>query len=173
MDTASPYRTAADRARVIAAVARDRFSPPETLHILDVIARHLSAAADHFAVRTSSTTPAGTDLTLPAEAATELRIADALAASHPATRLPVGFTEYVKAPFTGQLPFPEQLNPVTARFAEEEKDLRARLDQLHSDTDRAATNVTEWLTDILTVWLKWMRLADVVRVDNGRPDNQR
>jgi hypothetical protein len=173
MDATSPYREAADRARVIAAVARDRFGPPETLRILGDIARHLSAAADHFAAYTPSATPGLAGHDFPAEAAGELWIAETLAYDHPAARFPMEFTQYVKAPFTGLMPFPDPLNPLSDRFAQQETELRNRLEQLHADTARATEDVVQWLTEILTVWRDWMRLAEVVRVDNNQPHHRR
>lgn len=173
-DTLSLHRTAADRARVIAAVARDRFAPPQTLRILSEIARHLSAAADDFATYTPSTIPGLTGHDLPIEAVGELWIAGVLAEDNPAARFPADFTEYVTAPLTGRpLPFPDPLRPVNDRLAARERDLRNRLEQLHADTAHATESVEQWMTAVLKVWRDWMRLADEVGVDNARPCNRR
>lgn len=162
------YTQAANRARITAAVARDRYAGPETMAVLHRIAEHLEAAAGHLDAHEP-----GAFVDLPFEASEELWKADWLAEEHPATRFPVAFTNYVLEPLSGRpLPFPEPLNPVTDRFALRETDLRNRLAQLHADGELMAEQPDEWLRTVLTVWRDWMRLADEVRVDNGRPCNR-
>lgn len=172
--TPNPYRAATDRARVIAKVARDRFADPETMRVLGDVARHLTAAADSLATYEPSTLPGLAGHDVPIEAWGELFIVETLASDHPATRFPAEITEYVKAPLgiDRPLPFPAPLNPVSARSSKQETELRGELEQLHQDTARADTDVDGWMTDVCTVWRKWMRLAAEVRADNGRPCNQ-
>lgn len=153
-----PYRAAADRARVLAAIARHRVTDPETTRTLDDIARHLSAAADVFATHQAT---AGPDL--PPMAKAELQIADALADDHPSTRFFSEFTLYVTQPVTGRrLPFPDPLRPIADSRTARERELHYRLEQLHNDTKTATDNVAAWLTDVFTVWDDWKTLADEV-----------
>jgi hypothetical protein len=152
-----PYRAAADRARALAAIARQRVTDPEAMRTLGDIARHLSTAADILATHQ----PTGRDL--PPLAAAELEIADTLADDHPATRFFSEFTHYVTQPVTGRrLPFPDPLRPLTASRTARESELRYRLEQLHNDTKTATENVAAWLSDVFTVWGDWMTLADEV-----------
>lgn len=166
----SQYTAAATRAGVIARVARDRFAGPVTMTVLGTIARHLEAAAAHL-----QAVPPGAYDTLPANVCEALEQAETLAAQHPDTRLPVGFTHYVLELLDDDrtLPFPAPLNPVNARAAVREIDLRNRLWQLHDDNELVWESPNTWLETVLTVWRDWMRLAAEVRVDNGRPCNQR
>lgn len=153
-----PYRAAADRARALAALARQRVTDPEVMRTLGDIARHLSAAADVFTTHQPTT---GQDLPLTAKA--ELQIADTLADDHPATRFFSEFTLYVTQPVTGRhLPFPDPLRPLADSRTARERELRHRLEQLHNDTKTATGNPAAWLTDVFTVWGDWMTLADEV-----------
>ncbi|MFI8206657.1 hypothetical protein [Streptomyces sp. NPDC085937] len=172
--TTSPYLAAADRAHVIAQIARDRFASHGIVRVLHDIARHLDAAADMLAKFQPSTIPGIAGHEAPMDAWEELFIVETLADDRPQTLFPPEITEYVKAPVMGRaLPFPEPLNPVSARFAAEETKYRARLEQLHQDTARAADDPAGWLTDVCTVWRDWVSLREVVRVDNARPCNRR
>lgn len=154
-----PYRAAADRARALAALARQRVTDPETMRTLGDIARHLSAAADIFATVQPSTT--GQDL--PPMASAELQIADTLADDRPSTRFFSEFTHYVTQPVTGRrLPFPDPLNPIADTRTARERELRYRLERLHNDTKTATDDVAAWLTDVFTVWGDWMTLANEV-----------
>lgn len=156
--TYPPSRAAADRARALAALARQRPADPETMRTLGDIARHLSTAADILATHQPTT---GRDLPPAAEA--ELQIADMLADDHPSTRFFSEFTLYVTQPVTGRrLPFPDPLRPLTASRTARERELRYRLEQLHNDTTTATDNPVAWLTDVFTVWGDWMTLADEV-----------
>ncbi|MFD3309395.1 hypothetical protein [Streptomyces sp. NPDC058656] len=170
----APYRTAAARARAIADVARDSFGPtPETVRTLGDIARHLTAAADAFDAYEPLTIPGRAGRDMPTDAAGELWVVEELAFGTPATRIPADVTEYVTAPITGRsLPFPDPLNPITTRYATEEAEIRAVLEQLHDDTARADKDIDGWMRDVLEVWKKHMRLAPMVYVDNTRPRHQ-
>ncbi|MFD5856117.1 hypothetical protein [Streptomyces chartreusis] len=170
----STFRAATDRARVLAQIARDRFADPATMRILGDIARHLSAAADALANYTPSTTPGLAGHDVPSEAWEELFIADTLAYDHPATRFPGDFTDYVKQPITDRpLPFPDPLNPLADSLAKRETALRDRLEQLHAATARPDVDVAGWLTDVMTVWRDWMKLAGEIALDNERPYHHR
>ncbi|GAA2439278.1 hypothetical protein [Streptomyces glaucus] len=172
--TPSPYAAAAERARILAQIARDRFAPPETLRVLGDIARHLDAAADTLAAYKPSTIPGLAGHDVPSEAWEELFIADTLALDHPATRFPTDFTDYVKQPITGRrLPFPDPLNPLADWLAERETALRDRLEQLHADTARADADAAGWLTDVFTALRDWMKLAGEIAEDNRRAYHHR
>ncbi|MFE2184147.1 hypothetical protein [Streptomyces sp. NPDC059455] len=170
--TATPfvdhYAQAAQRAYAIAGIARDRFAPPETLLVLGQIARHLDQAGAFL-----DALKPGAYVSLPVEATEALWLADTLAEDHPATRFPIGFTNYVLQPLTDRsLPFPDPLFPVTDRFGRQEADLVHALHQLHGDNKHQWERTDHWLCEVFTVWQKHMRLADEVRVDNARPCNQ-
>ncbi|MFE4583617.1 hypothetical protein, partial [Streptomyces chartreusis] len=172
--TPDKIRAATDRARVLARIARDRFSDPETMRTLGDIARHLSAAADALANYTPSTIPGLAGHDAPSEAWEELFIADTLAYDHSATFFPGDFTEYVKAPISGRpLPFPDPLNPLADWLGVRELVLRKRLKQLHDDNAQANENVDEWLTAVFTVWRDWMELAGEIADDNAKAYHRR
>lgn len=157
---AAQYAQAVQRARTIAAIARDRFAGQDTMAVLDRIARHLDDAAQFLDAH-----EAGPVIDLPIEACEALWEADTLAEQHPQARFPVDFTNYVLAPLSGRpLPFPEPLNPVTDEFAVRETDLTNRLRQLHDDGELMTEQPDEWLRTVLTVWRDWMRLSGEVRV---------
>ncbi|MCG8971825.1 hypothetical protein [Streptomyces sp. CL12-4] len=167
--TATPHAQAGQRARVIAEIARDRFAPPATLPILQTIAAHLETAAHYL----ETDTP-GDLSSITVEVTEALWLADMLAEDNPATRFPVDFTNYVLHQLTGRpLPFPAPLNPLSSTLAEREASVTGRLQHLHDDTTAQANHPAEWLRAVLALWQKHMRLADEVRADNGRPDNQR
>jgi hypothetical protein len=163
------YRQAAQRARTIAEIARDRFADgPIRAAILtiaasmDEAARELDAAA--------ITAPAE----VPDSAAMEVFMAEQYAVDCPAARFPALMGEYVLAPIGGRtLPAFDALRPLDAAHAVRETDLVNRLEQLHADTAWQADYPDQWLRTVLMVWQKHMRLADEVRVHNGRPCNQR
>lgn len=161
--TLTPAEAAALRARITAAVARDRFGPAPTMAVLIVIASHLDRAAEAF------------ERNRPRDAVEALNDARELAQFHPDTRFPANFTDYINAPLTGvALPMLAPLNPVSPRFAEQETDLRHRLNLVHEQlsqaTSEAATDA--WLPSALTLQRDLMKLAGVVCVDNARPCNQ-
>ncbi|MER7952027.1 hypothetical protein ABTY59_32015 [Streptomyces sp. NPDC096079] len=165
---ATPYAQAAQRARVIAETALDRFAGPGTIQVLVRISGLLEAAA----LFLDDEQP-GPYVSVPVEATEALWKADTLAEEHPDTRFPEGFTNYVLHALTGRpLPFPAPLHPVSDRMVLREIDLRNRLSQLHADTEQQAARPDEWLRAVLTTWQKHMRLATEVRVDNARPCNQ-
>ncbi|MET9776224.1 hypothetical protein ABZ023_18520 [Streptomyces sp. NPDC006367] len=168
MSTTTPHALAAQRARVIAQIARDRYAPPATRPVLETIAGYLDTAAHHL----ETDTP-GALVSVPVEATEALWHADRLAEEHPATRFPTDFTNYVLHQLTGRpLPTPEPLNPTRPALAEREQSLTWRLRSLHADTATQAQHPAEWLYSALGLWQRLMRLADEVRVDNARPCNQ-
>lgn len=166
---ANPYAQAAQRARVIADIARDRYAGPDTMTILVRIAGFLSSAA----LFLDDEKP-GPVVTVPTEATEALWRADTLAEQHTQTRFPEGFTTYVLHPLTGRpLPFPAPLHPVSPALTLRETDTRNRLAQLHADTEQQTERPDEWLRAVMTTWQKHMRLADEIHVDNARPCNRR
>lgn len=165
---ADPYAQAAQRARVIADVARDRYAGPDTMTVLVRIAGFLDSAA----LFLDDEKP-GPDVSLPDEVTEALWRADTLAEQDPQTRFPEGFTNYVLHALTGRpLPFPEPLNPVSPTLALREIDARNRLAQLHADTEQQAECPDGWLRAVLTTWQQHMRAADIIRADNARPCNR-
>ncbi|MEU2585262.1 hypothetical protein ABZ612_20340 [Streptomyces avermitilis] len=167
------YRQAAQRARVVAEIARNRHTADGTIRAaLLAIAERLDAAAREF-----EAVPPGAYEELPTEACEELFMAEQIAVDHPAARFPAELGEYVLVPLVDrELPFPARLNPVNpefADFAQRETDLARALHLLHDDNDHQWERTDDWLREVFKVWLKHARLADEVRVDNGRPDNQR
>ncbi|MFF4902189.1 hypothetical protein [Streptomyces sp. NPDC001068] len=169
MTSTAAYLQAAQRARTIAYVARDRFADGQIraailaiAACLDEAARELDAAA--------TTAPAQ----VPDSAASEVFMAEQHAVDCPRTRFPALLGEYVLAPLGGRtLPMPEPLRPLDAERAARETDLVNRLEQLHADTEMQADAPDTWLRTVLMVWQKHMRLADEVLATNGRPCNQR
>ncbi|MFD7334872.1 hypothetical protein ACFV98_02565 [Streptomyces violascens] len=169
--TLTPAQAAALRARIAAAVARDRYAAPTTMAALAFIAAHLDAAAnalDRYMPGVTTNEPF-------AEAQAALADARELTAHHPGGRFPANFTDYIEAPLTGcALPMLTPLNPVNPAYAEQEAGLRHRLALVHEELSRATTEVATdaWLTSALAYQRDLMRLAGVVRVDNARPCNQ-
>ncbi|MCX4976505.1 MULTISPECIES: hypothetical protein [unclassified Streptomyces] len=164
-----PYRQAAQRARVVAEIARDRFAPPETLPYLNFMAAYLETAA-----RLLDAQPPGAYEELPTEATEALFRAEQIAVEHPAARIPAELGEYVLVPLVDRpLPFPNPLGPVSARYEKQEADLVHALHLLHDDGEHQRERTDDWLREVFTIWRKRMRLADDVRVDNARPCNQR
>ncbi|MFI0813646.1 hypothetical protein [Streptomyces echinatus] len=165
---ANQCRQAAQYARIIAAIARNRPAPPATLQILQVIASQMDTAANYL----DTDTP-GPLSSLPIEATEALWLAEVLAEDNPATQLPADFTNYVLHHVTGRpLPFPEPMLPLSDRLAMQEVDLTNRLQHLHDDTDMQAAHPDEWLRTVFSLWQKLMRLADAVREDNNRSYHQ-
>lgn len=171
MTRTTPAEAAAHRARIIAAIARDRFAPPASLTALRFIAAHLDQADSAF--ERSRADASGIDsLTVAADVLDDAR---QLAALHPATRLPVTFTEYVTAPLTGDaLPMPDPLNPASTVYAMQEAELRAALEGAHRElrADASEAAVDAWLPTALHLHRDLMMLADLVRADNSRPAHQ-
>ncbi|MEU1275643.1 hypothetical protein [Streptomyces sp. NPDC005799] len=177
MTTTAPfidqYRQAAQRARVVAEIARDRYTTdPGIRAALHGIAERLDAAAREF-----EAVPPGAYEELPTEACEELFMAEQIAVDHPAARFPAELGEYVLVPLVDrELPFPRRLNPVNptfAKFAQRETEQAHALHLLHDDNDHQWQRTDDWLRQVFKVWEKHLRLEAEVRVDNGRPDNQR
>jgi hypothetical protein len=170
--TMLPAQVAAERARIIAQVARDRFAPPATITVLRFIASHLDRAATAY-----DSYRQGTLLNPLFEAAhAALNDARELAQLHPDTRFPVNFTDYVEAAFSGvTLPMPTPLNPVSDALRAREATLTHRLTLIHAALNETGSvqGTDAWLSSALAVQRDLMRLADEVRVDNARPCNQR
>ncbi|MFD9395005.1 hypothetical protein ACFWBB_31035 [Streptomyces sp. NPDC060000] len=175
--TAAPfvgqYAQAAQRARVVAEIARDRFTTdPAIRAALLGIAERLDAAAREF-----EAVPPGAYEELPTEATEELFMAEQIAVDHPAARFPAELGEYVLVPLVDrELPFPRPLNsarPKFAQFAQREAEQAHALHLLHADGPHQWERTEDWLRQVFKVWEKRLRLEDEVRVDNGRPDNQR
>ncbi|XXZ47533.1 hypothetical protein AAGT00_00870 (plasmid) [Streptomyces cavourensis] len=80
---ASQYDQAAQRARTLAEIARDRFAPPRTISVLQGIATLLDRVAEDL-----STYETREYIGLPYKASQDLRNAEALALAHPAARFP-------------------------------------------------------------------------------------
>jgi hypothetical protein len=165
-------RQAARRARVIAEIARDRWTDPATMVALRrTMAGHLDAAAAHF----EAVSP-GYDEGLPTAATEELFRAEQIAVEHPTGLFPAKLGEYILVPLVDRdLPFLARLNPVNPEFqdfAQREADLAHALHLLHADDEHQRERTDDWLHQVFTVWRKWLSLADEVRIDNGRPDNQ-
>ncbi|MFJ4988829.1 hypothetical protein ACIP9H_34135 [Streptomyces sp. NPDC088732] len=160
------YAQAAQRARVVAEIARDRFAPPRTMSALGSMAAHLDAAANAF-----DAVPPGAYEELPTEATEALFRADEIAAANPAGRFPAQLSEYVLVPLVDrELPFPARLDPVdVVRFAQREADLVRSLHRLHYDGDHQWQRTDDWLRQVFTVWQQHARLADEIRTDNARP----
>ncbi|MFK0159062.1 hypothetical protein ACIQVK_44210 [Streptomyces sp. NPDC090493] len=177
MSTTAPfigqYAQAAQRARVVANIARDRYTTDHGIRVaLLRIAAHLDVAALEF-----EAVPPGAYEELPTEACEELFMAEQVAVEHPATRFPAELGEYVLVPLVDrELPFPARLNPVNpefAKFAQRETDQAHALHLLHRDNEHQWERTDDWLRQVFKVWEKHLRLEAEVRVDNGRPDNQR
>ena len=167
------YSQAAQRARVVAQIARDRFTDDNSIRAaLMGIAGHLDAAAREF-----EAVPPGAYEELPTEATEELFHAEQIAVDNPAVRFPNNLGEYVLVPLVDrELPFPGQLEPVNPEFmdfAQREANLAHALHLLHSDGDHQWERTDDWLRQVFRVWEKHLRLAGEVRVDNGRPCNRR
>ncbi|GHG80682.1 hypothetical protein [Streptomyces griseocarneus] len=170
-NTLAPAEAATLRARIIAHVARDRFTPPATITALRFIASHLDRAAEAF----ERYTPDSTTYACFTDAAEALSDAREIARLHPDTRFPANFTDYIDAPLTCvTLPTLAPLNPVSPALAQLEADLRHRLAHVHGlllqATSEPATDA--WLRSALALQRDLMKLARAVRVDNGRPCNQ-
>lgn len=167
------YRQAAQRARVVAEIARDRYTTDANIR---AVFRSIAAFLDE-AAREFEAVPPGAYEELPTEATQELFMAEQIAADHPAARFPAELGEYVLVPLVDrELPFPARLNPVNPEFqdfAQREADLAHALHLLHDDNEHQWERTDDWLRDVFKVWEKHIRLAAEVRVDNGRPDNQR
>ncbi|MFB6529863.1 hypothetical protein [Streptomyces sp. NPDC056399] len=159
-----PARTAvATRARIAATVCRDRYAAPATMRTLHSIADLLddtaSACEDAPALFPAIMRP--------------LAQAQKLMEAHPDARLPISIVAYITAPFAPghDLPMPEPLLPLMDQHAAEETALLAELDRLHADTTAATEDTEKWLTAVLGVLGKWMRLSGEVDIDNRRPGN--
>ncbi|MGP4046885.1 hypothetical protein [Streptomyces sp. 2A115] len=177
MTTTAPfldqYRQAAQRARVVAEIARERFTDdPRIRAALLGIAERLDAAAVEF-----EAVPPGAYEELPTEVTEELFTAEQIAMEHPAARFPAELGEYVLVPLVDrELPFPVRLNPVNpefAKFAQREADQAYALHLLHADNEHQWERTEDWLRQVFKVWEKHLRLEAEVRVDNGRPCNPR
>ncbi|MFB6629949.1 hypothetical protein ACFCWY_08645 [Streptomyces sp. NPDC056362] len=169
--TVTPHAQAAERARLIAERARNRYATRGTKLTLLRIAGLLDVAA----LLLDEDAPNATDtcISYPSEVSEMLWRADTLAEQHPETLLPVNFTGYVLRPLTGRpLPFPEPLHPLSEALALRELDLRNRLAQLHADTEQQQERPAHWLFLIFTLWQQHIRLAETVRISNARPCNQ-
>ncbi|WP_228183994.1 hypothetical protein [Streptomyces anulatus] len=160
------YSLAAARARVIADIARDRWTTPETMPVLWQIAEHLEAAAQRFDAHTPSPI---VDL----EACEALWAADTLAEQHPHTRFAVDFTRYVLALLGGRpLPLPGRLDPVSPQFARREARIAHTIVMLHADDEQQAEQPNAWIREVMDAWRTWVQLSAEVRVDNARPCNR-
>lgn len=175
--TAAPfvgqYEQAAQRARTVAQIARDRFTTdPGIRAALYAIADRLDAAAREF-----DAVPPGAYEHLPSEATEELFMAEQIAVDHPAARFPAELGEYVLVPLVDrELPFPRRLNPVNpkfAQFAQRETDQAHALHLLHDDGPHQWERTDDWLVQVFKVWEKHLRLEAEIAVDNGRPCNRR
>ncbi|MFJ4084962.1 hypothetical protein ACIP2Z_39215 [Streptomyces iakyrus] len=175
--TAAPfvgqYAQAAQRARTVAEIARDRFTADDNVRAaLYTIAARLDAAAREF-----DAVPPGAYEELPTEATEELFMAEQIAVEHPAALFPAELGEYVLVPLVDrELPFPRRLNPVNpgfAKFAQRETEQAHALHLLHADGPHQWERTEDWLHQVFKVWEKHLRLEAEVRVDNGRPDDQR
>ncbi|MGW2421494.1 hypothetical protein ACWC0C_19970 [Streptomyces sp. NPDC001709] len=165
-------RAAAQRARVIAEIARDRYTTDHAIRTaLLAIAERLDAAAREF-----DAVPPNAGAELPTEATEALFMAEQIAVDHPAARFPAELGEYVLMPLVDRpLPLPARLNPADpefADFAQRETDLVHELHLLHADEPHQFERTDDWLRQVFKVWQKHLRLADEVRVHNGRPCNQ-
>ncbi|GHH22405.1 hypothetical protein [Streptomyces lanatus] len=177
MSTTAPfvgqYAQAAQRARVVAEIARDRFTTdPSIRATLYAIAERLDAAAREFVA-----VPPGAYEELPTEACEELFMAEQIAVDHPAARFPAELGEYVLVPLVDrELPFPRRLDPARpefAKFAQRETEQAHALHLLHADGPHQWERTDDWLRQVFKVWEKHLRLAAEIAVDNGRPCNQR
>ncbi|MFI7415284.1 hypothetical protein ACIBU0_42290 [Streptomyces sp. NPDC049627] len=175
--TAAPfvgqYEQAAQRARTVAEIARDRFTTdPRIRAALLAIAERLDAAAREFAA-----VPPGAYTELPTEATEELFMAEQIAVENPAARFPAELGEYVLVPLVDrELPFPRRLNPVNpefAQFAQREAEQAHALHLLHNDGPHQWERTDDWLRQVFKVWEKHLRLEAEIAVDNARPDNRR
>lgn len=167
------YRQAAQRARVVAQIARDRFADnPVIRAALVAIAQRLDHAAREF-----EAVPPGAYEELPTEATEELFRTEQIAVDNPAVRFPADLGEYVLVPLVDrELPFPGRLDPVNpefADFAQRETDLVHALHRLHADGDHQWERTDDWLRQVFRVWEKHLRLAGEVHFDNARPYNRR
>ncbi|QOV40224.1 hypothetical protein IM697_18555 [Streptomyces ferrugineus] len=176
MTTTAPfldqYRQTAQRARVVAEIARDRYTTEDSIRAaLAGIAARLDAAAREF-----EAVPPGAYEELPTEATEELFMAEQIAVDHPAALFPAELGEYVLVPLVDrELPFPRPLNPARpefAKFAQREAVQAHALHLLHADGTHQWERTDDWLRQVFKVWEKHLRLAAEVRVDNGRPCNQ-
>ncbi|MGW0191146.1 hypothetical protein ACWDV7_36210 [Streptomyces sp. NPDC003362] len=163
-------RAAAQRARTIADIARNRYTTdPAIRAALLAIAGHLDTAAHEF-----DAVPPGTRSKIPNEATEPLFLAEQIAVDHPATRFPAVLGEDVLVPLVDRdLPLPARLNPTDSKFARREADLLHVLLALHADGPHQFQRTDDWLRQVFTVWQQHMRLADEVRIHNSRPGNQR
>ncbi|MEU6462207.1 hypothetical protein [Streptomyces sp. NPDC046976] len=163
------HANAAQRARTIAYVARNRYADGPIRAALLTIADHMDRAATHF-----DAVHPGAHEGLPTEATEELFLSEQVAVDCPATRFPAELGEYVLALLVGRaLPMPAPLHPADPQRALRETEIRNRLVQLHDDTASQWARPEEWMRSVLTTWQKHMRLADEVRAHNARPCNQR
>ena len=162
------YRQAAQRARVVASIARDRSGPLPTISALSTVAAHLDAAAAHF-----DAVPPGAYGELPTGACQELSRAGQIAATRPAVRFPVELSEYVLMPLVDrELPFPGRLNLANPQFAQREADLVHMLHLLHTDGTHQRENIASWLHQVFTVWQQHARLTDEAHTAPTRSANQ-
>ncbi|MFJ9188744.1 hypothetical protein ACIRQO_37550 [Streptomyces anulatus] len=167
---AARYTVAAARARVIADIAHDRWSTPETMPVLRQIGGHLTTAAEHL----DTYTPGPALIVLPVEACEALRKADTLAEHHPHSRFAQGFTNYVLAPLTGrELPLPGRLDPVRSQLGRREAQIAHTIVMLHADDEQQAEQPNAWIREVMDAWRTWVQLSAEVRVDNARPCNRR
>ncbi|WP_435060227.1 hypothetical protein [Streptomyces sp. bgisy060] len=165
MDFSLPIRTAvATRARIAAAVCRERYAPPLTMSALRSIAGHFDDAA-------TACESASFEFTRVVE---PLAKAYPLMNKRPETRMPTLVLTYILNPFAPEpLPAPVPLLPATARLAAQDEALHAELTRLHADTEAAANDTETWLRAVLAVLAKKQRLSRAVDVDNRRPENRR
>jgi hypothetical protein len=176
------YDHAAQRARGIAGIARDRFADGSIRTALLRIAAHLEAAAAHLeaaaarldaAAAGGDAVPPGGYEELPSAAGRELFLAEQVAVDHPATRFPAELGQYVLNVLTGRpLPFPHRLRPLHHPFVKREAVLLHALHLLHQDTAMMTEAPDEWLRQVFTVWQQHARMTDEIRADRARPRSQ-
>ncbi|MDN3056876.1 hypothetical protein PH213_20440 [Streptomyces sp. SRF1] len=166
---------AADRARTLADIVRDRAPLNPARNALLAIAAHLGASAEAFETDEPFVIEGVTVTnTIPADAAVSLHQAQTIAEDNPRIAYLRHVIDYVTAPITRRLPEHPPLNPVSNQLARQESGLRTRIALAAHDLDRTTDPTTRHavLANLADLHRSFNRLADAVAVDNARPCNR-
>ncbi|WP_406501578.1 hypothetical protein OHA04_27545 [Streptomyces sp. NBC_01590] len=165
-------RAAANRARTLADVIRDRAAMHPAQNNLLAITKHLTDAAHSFETEPAPVIGGITITnTFPADACLALWDAQAIAADDRR----IAHLEDAIDHVTGPAPELQALHPESPQLARQESGLRTRIALAAHDLDQAnhATTVHAALATLVGLYQEFTRLTAAVAVDNNRPCNRR